>query len=102
MLYSVIKYSIVDDEIEKVILYYEFASYNLGLRFESEVEKALDKLETNPGYYFNLEDKKHRRIPIEGFPYALIYCVEANQVIVKMLFPQKEDPAKLWVQLGSY
>lgn len=68
-------------------------SYNLGLRFETEVERTLDKLETTPEYYFILDDKKHRRIPIEGVPYAFIYCIDKNQVIVKILFPQKEDPA---------
>jgi len=101
MVYEVVKYSIVDDEIEKAILYYESVSYDLGLRFEIEIEKALDRLETDATYYFNLEDKKHRRILIDGFPYALIYSIEGNQVIVKLLFPQKEDPAKLWVRLRS-
>jgi hypothetical protein len=103
MLYNVLKYDIVDEEIEKVILYYESISFQLGIKFETEIEKALDSLETNAEYYFNLDDKIHRRIPIEGFPYALIYTIEnGNQVIVKILFPQKEDPAKLWVRLGSF
>lgn len=101
MLYEVVKYNIVDDEIEKAILYYESVSFELGLRFETEIEKAFDNLEKNALYYFNLEDKKHRRILIEGFPYALIYSIEGNKVIVKVLFPQKEDPAKLWTRLGS-
>jgi len=35
MVYEVLKYSIVDDEIEKAILYYESISYDLGLRFEN-------------------------------------------------------------------
>lgn len=102
MHYKVLKYNLVDFEIEKVILYYESISYNLGLKFETEVEKTLDKLEKTPEYYFILDDKKHRRIPIEGFPYAFIYSVENNQVIVKILFPQREDPAKLWYQLTSF
>ena len=101
MPYEIVKYSIVDDEIEKAIPYYESVSYDLGLRFENEIEKALDKLETDAAYYLNLEDKKHRRIQVEGFPYALIYCIQGRLVIVKILFPQKEDPAKLWTRLGS-
>ena len=56
MVYNVLKYSIVDDEIIRAILYYESISYNLGLKFETEIEKALDKLETNPTYYFILKD----------------------------------------------
>lgn len=53
-----------------------------------------------PQSYSVLEDKKHRRILIEGFPYAFIFSIVNNQVIVKILFPQKEDPAKLWIQLA--
>ena len=101
MVYNVFKYSIVDDEIIRSILYYESVSYDLGLRFETEIEKALDKLESNPTFYLLLKDKKHRRIPIEGFPYALIYSIHNHDVIVKLLFPEKEDPAKLWAQLYS-
>jgi hypothetical protein len=48
-----------------------------------------------------LADRIHRRIPVEGFPYAFIYCIKNDQVIVKILFPQKEDPAKLWIQLAA-
>ncbi len=70
MLYEVLKYDIVDDEIEDVILYYENISYQLGHRFENAIQEALDNLETNPEHYFNLEDNKHRRITIEGFANA--------------------------------
>lgn len=101
MVYNVLKYSIVDDEIIRAILYYESISYNLGLKFETETEKALDKPETNPTCYFILKDRKHRRILIEGFPYAFIYSIQNTDVIVKVLFPQREDPAKLWAQLYS-
>ncbi|HEY5368910.1 MAG TPA: hypothetical protein VIJ75_07955 [Hanamia sp.] len=67
MLYNILKYSIVDDEIEYAILYYESVSYNLGLRFEREIEKALDKLETNAGYYFILGDKSTDEYPLRDF-----------------------------------
>lgn len=90
MLCEVFKYDIVDDEIERAILYYESVSYELGLRFETEVKRALDHLEKGAAHYLNLEDKLHRRILIEGFP-------DGRMVIVKILFPQKEDPAKLWM-----
>ncbi|MGN6195540.1 MAG: hypothetical protein ACTHOB_11430 [Ginsengibacter sp.] len=100
MLFKVLKYDIVDLEVENVLLYYDSISTELGIRFQTEVERALDKLEINPAFYFVLEDKKHRRIIIEGFPYAFIYCIEKDEVIVKILFPQKEDPARLWIQLN--
>ena len=58
-----LKYNIVDEEIIKVILYYESISYNLGLRFESEIEKALDKLETNAEHYFIYQIKNTGEFP---------------------------------------
>ncbi len=57
MVYEVLKYQIVDEEIIITIIYYETISPQLALKFESQIEKALDELETNPEYYFNLEDK---------------------------------------------
>ncbi len=102
MIYEILKYDIVDDEIEDVILYYENNSYQLGLKVENALEETLDNLERNPEHYFNLEDNIHRRITIEGFPYAFIYSILDNYVIVKMLFPQLEDPAKLWLRIGRF
>ena len=102
MPFNVLKYDTVDYEIEAVIVYYETISISLGLKFEREIENALDCLEFQPNYYFNLEDKIHRRINIAGFPYAFIYCIEGNNVIIKMLFPQQNDPAKLWARIGKY
>ena len=95
--YTVLKYSIVDDEIINAIIYYETISPLLGLRFENNIQHALDNLEIHPENYFNLDDNKHRRIIIEGFSYTFIYCIDENQIIMKMLFPLLEDPAKLWV-----
>lgn len=99
MVYNVVIYSIVYEEIVDAILHYESIYQKLGQRFEAAIQKALDNLENNPQHYFNLEDKKHRRITIEGFPYAFIYCIEEKDVIVKMLFPQLQDPAKLWARI---
>jgi plasmid stabilization system protein ParE len=98
--YKLLKYAIVDDEIIHAIAYYESIAPSLGLRFEENVEKALDELETNPEYFFNLEDKKHRRIVIKGFPYAFIYSIENNTVIIKMLFLLVQSPITLWKRIS--
>ena len=70
MLYELLKYGIVDDEIEKAILYYETISYDLGLRFENEIEKAV--LKHSSAKYIFVEQKPSsigkRKIP--GWLYA--------------------------------
>ena len=93
------KYAVVDDEIVNTIVYYETISLILASRFETNIEHAFDELETNPENYFNLDDKKHRRIIIKGFPYAFIYCIEGASVLIKMLFPLLENPTKLLIGL---
>ena len=97
MSFKILKYQIVDDEILNTILYYESISPALGLKFEKNIEIAFNELEKNPENYFNLEDKKHRRIIIDKFPYALIYCIQIDTVIIKMLFPLLKNPTKLWI-----
>ena len=97
MSFKILIYEVVDEEILNAVNYYDSISPALGLTFEKNTEKALDELEINPENYFNLDDKKHRRIIIKKFPYALIYCIEKDVVIVKMLFPLLKNPAKLWI-----
>ena len=99
MLYKVLKYAVVDIEIKQVIHYYKSISTTLGIRAKQEILTALHDLKTNAHHYLILEDHKHRRRQIRGFPYMLVYTIEGSKVIVKMLFPQKSDPAKLLERL---
>ena len=54
--YKILKYAVVDDEIVNAVIYYESVSPVLGLKFETNVDNALDELETNPENYFNLNN----------------------------------------------
>ena len=51
MAFNLVKYDIVDEEIIIAISYYESISYDLGIRFENEIEKALDKIQANAQFY---------------------------------------------------
>ena len=99
MKYRLVIYSIVYDEILEAVVYYESIYSQLGLRFEIAVQKVLDNLERVPFHYFNLDDNKHRRIVVEDFPYAFIYEIRDDEVIIKMLFHQLQDPAKMWMRI---
>jgi len=99
MRYEVLLYDVVWEEIKLVVDYYDAISPSLGLAVENVILQTLKKLETSPTYYFLLSDKKHRRIILDQFPYMFVYTVQDDVVMVKILFPQKEDPAKLWTYL---
>jgi hypothetical protein len=45
MVYKILKYAVVDDEIINAVVYYESISPVLGLRFETSIEDAFDELE---------------------------------------------------------
>lgn len=95
MLYTVLKYNVVDDEIEEVIAHYRTISDELGNKAQKAILQALYDLQTNAHHYFLLADKKHRRKPINGFPYMLVYTIDGPIVLIKILFPQRSDPANL-------
>ncbi|MCU0404200.1 MAG: type II toxin-antitoxin system RelE/ParE family toxin [Chitinophagaceae bacterium] len=79
-------------DIEDAFRYYLDISAELAIRFEAAMDKAMEKLKKTPYNYFNLDDGRHRRIQVEGFPYMFIYEIEQKRVVVKMLFHQKNDP----------
>jgi hypothetical protein len=101
MRYKVILYEVVWEEIRLVVDYYDSISPTLGLAVENAILQALRKLETSPTYFLLLSDKKHRRIMLHQFPYMFVYAVKDDVVMVKILFPQKNDPAKLWTNLET-
>jgi plasmid stabilization system protein ParE len=92
MNYKLIILRSAEADIEAAFRYYLTLSVDLGIRFEAAMDKALEKLKKTPNNYFNLEDLRHRRFQVEGFPYIFIYEVEQQHVIKKMLFPQKDNP----------
>jgi plasmid stabilization system protein ParE len=92
MSYKVLVLKSAELDIKAAFRYYLEISVELAIRFESAMDKAMEKLKKTPNNYFNLDDGRHRRIQVEGFPYMFIYEVEQDIVVVKMLFHQKNDP----------
>lgn len=92
MHYKLLVLKCAEADIEAAFRFYLEISLELGLRFEVAMDKAMEKLKKTPHNYFNLDDGRHRRIQVEGFPYMFIYEIEQKKVVVKMLFNQKNDP----------
>jgi plasmid stabilization system protein ParE len=62
-------------------LYYERQTPNLGLDFISSVELACHRLVAFPesGHGFG---SRLRRVLVPGFPYALLYRIEPDQILI--------------------
>jgi hypothetical protein len=101
MRFKILKINFFDDEVLEVSSYYFSISPNISRRFDAEINNALDKLEENPFAYFNLNIYPYRRIVLRSFPFAIIYRIEDDLVYVLVLFPLKDDPAKLYRKLSQ-
>ena len=88
---------IIKDEAEQDIIdgfhFYAGKASGLGERFINEVEEVFNYLENYPEHFQVVYNDKRQRL-LKKFPYAVIYQIVENKVIVFSVFPLKSDPAK--------
>jgi hypothetical protein len=101
MRYKVEIFDLVYIQIVETTSHYDAISPELGYSFETEARLLLRKLEVRPLSLFNLSDGKHRRISFQRFPYMFVFEVIKDRVYVKLLYPQRADPAELIKKLKS-
>lgn len=70
-----------DDEFAKAIAYYNLQSEGLGFEFAVEVRRALARVLEYPNAW-TLLSLRTRRCRLNRFPYALIYEVRNDLVLV--------------------
>ena len=79
------------EEFLAAIAWYEDARPGLGAEFEAEVEDAISTVEENPCFYGELASGV-RRCLVSRFPYALLYCVESERVIILAVMHTSRRP----------
>lgn len=72
MSYVIVLSSHAEKEIDSSFNWYEDRLPGLGIRFLEFVEKSILQLSLHPEFYPNKRGK-YREIPIEKFPYLIIY-----------------------------
>ena len=70
----------VYSDVEDAFTYYELQSDGLGNRFYKDFFSAISKLKGNPFYYTSYNEL-FRRIPLDIFPYMIIYCIEIDKTV---------------------
>jgi plasmid stabilization system protein ParE len=68
-------------EYADAVRWYQARSAKTAVRFEAEVERLLELIETYPEM-FPLYDDEHRFAVLRRFPYSLVYSVEQGQASI--------------------
>ncbi len=86
-------------ELDEAVDYYDYQLPGLGLRFFREVDGALDKISRMPEAWTKVGEKT-RRCLLKGFPYALLYVVEPEMIIITAVANLHRDPKYYHDRIG--
>lgn len=94
MVYEVVVPRGAEQDIDEAVLWYEEQQKGLGIRFYSIAMEKLEKLKTTPQYfsYIHLE---YRRIPVNPFPFNIIYKIMGSVVLVLAVLHHSKNSDKL-------
>lgn len=93
MVYTVELRPLALADLHEAYSYYNSVKENLGEQFLEELQKLLDKLESNP-FIFSFANRSIRQAKLHRFPYDVVYEVHNNSVIVYSIFMAKQNPNK--------
>jgi plasmid stabilization system protein ParE len=68
-------------EYDNAVAWYQSRSPQAATRFETEVERVLSLIDTNPAMFPSYDDE-HRFAVLRRFPYSVVYQVQPGQVYV--------------------
>lgn len=83
--------SIVEQEIQKAVDYYESCSTGLGKQFAQEIQKSLCYITQYP-HAWTLVRKDIRRYIINRFPYAILYYIDQDKIVVVAVMNSRQQP----------
>jgi len=80
-----------DIELDEAIRYYDHQLPGLGFRFFQEVDAAIDRIRFMPEAWTKI-GKRTRRCLIKSFPYAILYTIDTNEIIITAVANLHRDP----------
>ncbi len=78
-------------ELEEAVRYYDYQLPGLGFRFFQEVAAAIERIRLMPEAWTRI-GQRTRRCMLKGFPYALLYVIESDEVIITALAHLHRNP----------
>ena len=86
------------DEISRIIDFYDQKAAGLGLEFLDELDKIWEALPAHPEIGAR-HSKDVRRIVLGRFPFVVLYSVESDEIVVHAVAHQRRRPG-YWQNRG--
>ena len=83
--------SIAEDELEDAIVYYEGKEAGLGLRFLTEINNCLDRIQQYPNAWLQFSENT-KRCRTKVFPYGVVYRMEKEEIVIVAVASLLRDP----------
>jgi plasmid stabilization system protein ParE len=94
MVYEVVVSNCAQQDLQKIIIWYDEQQTGLGARFLRCFLEMLEKIKHYPDHYPFIK-WQYRRIVIRKFPYNIIYKLLDQVVLVLAILHQRRNPAEL-------
>ncbi|MBU1054331.1 MAG: type II toxin-antitoxin system RelE/ParE family toxin [Proteobacteria bacterium] len=80
-----------NNELDEAVRYYNHQLPGLGFRFFQEIAAAIERIEFMPEAWTKTGERTRRCI-LKGFPYALLYIVDPEEIIITAVAHLHRDP----------
>ena len=87
--------SVASDELIDAATYYDEQALGLGDKFLDRVDSAVSQLKEQPEIWPLINQNIHRRL-IRQFPFALLYRIQGDEVIILAVMHLKRNP-RYWI-----
>ena len=78
-------------ELDEAVKYYDHQLPGLGFRFFQELDATIQRIRFMPEAWTKIGDRTRRCI-LKGFPYALFYTVEKDDILITAVANLHRDP----------
>ena len=78
-------------EFDEAVRYYDHQLPGLGFRFFQEVDAAIERIRFMPEAWTKIGHRTRRCI-LKGFPYALFYAIEKDNILITTVANLHRDP----------
>jgi hypothetical protein len=78
-------------ELDEAVRYYDHQLPGLGFRFFQEVAAAIERITFMPEAWTKIGERT-RRCMLKGFPYALLYVIEPEEILITSVANLHRDP----------